>query len=74
MEAHPAHDESEVSLRICSRDIWFTPSLDVRCLMFDSISGAYLRPIENRQSKIKKGEAERAGIEPTSPLAQRRRF
>src|SRR5205809_6871365 len=23
-DAHPAHDESEVSLRICSRDIWFT--------------------------------------------------
>src|SRR5260370_4771390 len=26
LEAHPAQDESEVSLRICSRDIWVTPS------------------------------------------------
>src|SRR5437870_10669373 len=25
LEAHPAHDESEVSFRICSRDIPFTP-------------------------------------------------
>src|SRR5437016_2345495 len=25
LEAHPAQDESEVSLRICSRDIWVTP-------------------------------------------------
>ena len=25
LEAHPAQDESEVNLRICSRDIWFTP-------------------------------------------------
>src|SRR5204863_4790334 len=24
LDAHPAHDESEVSLRICSRDILFT--------------------------------------------------
>src|SRR5262245_59824064 len=27
LEAHPAQDESEVSLRICSRDIWFTSLL-----------------------------------------------
>src|SRR5436190_16801319 len=68
LEAHPAQDESDVSLRICSRDIWFTPfpMFDVRGLMFDSISGADLRPIENRQSKIKNRVTERIGIEPTS--------
>src|SRR5205809_2981748 len=32
-DAHPAHDESEVSLRICSRDIEVTPFL--KWLMFD---------------------------------------
>ena len=29
-EAHPAHDESEVSFRICSRDIQFTSSQSIR--------------------------------------------
>jgi hypothetical protein len=42
------------------------PMFDVRGLMLDSISGADLRPIENRQSKIKNRVTERIGIEPTS--------
>src|SRR5438094_6533481 len=49
-DAHPAQDESEVSLRICSRDMEVT-SFRVVCRY-----------------------AERIGIEPTSPLARRRRF
>ena len=31
-------------------------------------------PIENRRSKVESKKAERIGIEPTSPLAWRRRF
>src|SRR6266516_1833929 len=31
LEAHPAQDESEVSLRICSRDIWVTPFPNADC-------------------------------------------
>src|SRR5882757_8416863 len=67
-DAHPAQDESDVSLRICSRDMWFTSFVLVppagRCYM----------TIGNRQSKIENEEAERIGIEPTLPLAWRRRF
>ena len=36
--------------------------------------GAGYIAIENRKSKIENEEAERIGIEPTSPLARRRRF
>jgi hypothetical protein len=39
LEAHPAQDESEVSLRICSRDIWFTslhPIFDFRFAIEES--------------------------------------
>src|SRR6266699_1553060 len=52
LEAHPAQDEREVSLRICSRDMFPPPfpMFDVRGLTFDSI-GEHLRPIENQKSK-----------------------
>src|SRR5438309_8419276 len=62
LEAHPAQDESEVSLRICSRDIWFT---SFQGFAYRPQGGGY-RTIENRQSKIENEEAERIGIEPTS--------
>src|ERR671919_2533645 len=44
LDAHPAQDESDVSLRICSRDIWFTSFVVV------TPAGRWLRG--NRQSKI----------------------
>jgi hypothetical protein len=57
LDAHPAHDESEVSLRICSRDIGFTPFLDAGCL--DVRHGGKLKSgfqrrifVTNRKSKI----------------------
>src|SRR6266436_5399859 len=77
LEAHPAHDESEVSLRICSRDMFPPPfsMLDARSRMLD-FSGGSLRPIENQKSKIENELAERIGIEPTSVLhvQDRQRF
>src|SRR6266513_3227449 len=68
-DAHPAQDESDVSFRICSRDIWFTSFVVVPPA---GLCG-YMA-IGNWQSKIENEEAERIGIEPTSPLAWRRRF
>src|SRR5438132_5511334 len=77
LEAHPAQDEREVSLRICSRDMFPPPfpMFDVRGLTFDSI-GEHLRPIENQKSKIENELAERIGIEPASFLhvQDRQRF
>src|SRR6266850_5080306 len=55
-DAHPAQDESDVSLRICSRDMWFTSFVLV------PQGGGYMT-IGNRQSKIENEEAERIGIE-----------
>src|SRR6266850_2451287 len=71
-DAHPAQDESDVSLRICSRDIDITSFQRI----FDfRIAIEIIRPVPgNRQSAIKNDLAERIGIEPTSPLAWRRRF
>src|SRR5215211_2905234 len=69
-DAHPAQDESDVSLRICSRDMWFT---SVHIAFVPSAGGGY-STMENGQSKIENEEAERIGIEPTPPLAWRRRF
>src|SRR6266536_5998794 len=54
LEAHPAHDESEVSLRICSRDIEFTPfpKISIFEFRFSIERMGVLGEIENRQSKI----------------------
>src|SRR5262249_34388154 len=71
LEAHPAQDDSEVSLRICSRDIRFTSFVE---LLYRPQGGDYIA-IGNRQPKIENEEAERIGIEPTSSRrAGRRRF
>src|SRR5262252_8352383 len=44
-DAHPAQDESDVSFRICSRDIWFTS--------FDVVVPSTARRLQcNRKSKI----------------------
>src|SRR5215470_17000731 len=69
-EAHPAQDESDVSFRICSRDMWFTSFVE---LLYRPQGGGYMA-IANRKSKIENEETERIGIEPTSPLTWRRRF
>src|SRR5436190_15081273 len=69
-DAHPAQDESDVSFRICSRDIWFTSFVVVP----PAAGLCGYMAIGNWQSKIENEEAERIGIEPTSPLAWRRRF
>src|SRR5262245_21894560 len=63
-DAHPAQDESDVSLRICSRDMRFTSSK----LLYRPHGGGY-SAIENQNWKIGNQMAERIGIEPTSPLA-----
>src|SRR5262245_4903814 len=77
-DAHPAQDESDVSLRICSRDMRFTslrPIFDFRIAISDRKNQAICRgTIENPQSEIAVDSAERIGIEPTSPLAWRRQF
>src|SRR6266511_1615119 len=52
LEAHPAHDESEVSLRICSRDMVLTPFPKFR---FSIERMKRAGEIENRQSKIESG-------------------
>src|SRR2546422_9201021 len=51
LEAHPAQDESEVSLRICSRDIWFTslPMFDVRFDQRRAFAANRKSEIENRK-------------------------
>jgi hypothetical protein len=51
LDAHPAQEESDVSLRICSRDIRFTSSPNV----FAASDGGSYNAIENRQSKIENG-------------------
>src|SRR4051812_44239016 len=71
LEAHPAQDESDVRLRICSRDIDVTSLHDFR------FSNSDLRLEENRRpsprkSKIQSGLAKRIGIEPTSSRQTRR--
>jgi len=48
-DAHPAQDESDVSFRICSRDMWFT---SFHVPWYRPQGGGY-STIENRQSKIK---------------------
>src|SRR5215472_3764770 len=58
-DAHPAQDESDVSLRICSRDMRFTSSwpdfrfsnCDLRLKSSEMRGGQ--SPIENRKSEIK---------------------
>src|SRR6266498_680857 len=55
LDAHPAHDESEVSLRICSRDIGFTPFPKISNFDFRLKGWCVLGEIENRQSKIENG-------------------
>src|SRR6266403_483994 len=70
LEAHPAEEESEVSLRICSRDMRFTSFMECSY----RLQGGGYRAFGNRKSKIENQLAERIGIEPTSPLARRRRF
>src|SRR5439155_614425 len=75
LEAHPAHDESEVSLRICSRDIEVTPfpKISISEFRFSIERTNWLGEVENRQSKIENEWAERIGIEPTSvPLVRNR--
>src|SRR5215475_5254399 len=62
-DAHPALDESDVSFRICSRDIWFTSSPVGHRHPAGAIGW---KPMPRRN-------AERIGIEPTSTLAWRRR-
>src|SRR6059058_1989258 len=76
LEAHPAQDESEVSLRICSRDMCSHPLSEIS--IFESRFSIGIIPgvhggIENRQSKIENGMAERIGIEPTSVPGMRNR-
>src|SRR6185369_13655489 len=48
-DAHPAQDESDVSFRICSRDMWFT---SFHVPWYRPQGGGY-STIENRQAKIK---------------------
>src|SRR5215208_3918373 len=63
-DAHPAEDESDVSFRICSRDICvtsFQPVFNFR------IAIEIIRSVPP-QLKIENEEAERIGIEPTPPL------
>src|SRR5439155_253822 len=76
LEAHPAHDESEVSFRICSRDIEVT-SLRVIChsersrgspMNYLSIWPRDLSTLLRSAQDDDKNFAERIGIEPTSPL------
>src|SRR5262252_7358412 len=62
-EAHPAQDESDVSLRICSRDI------DVTSFRTNVASASL--PIDWLEAKAT-GNAERIGIEPTSSRQTRR--
>jgi hypothetical protein len=47
LEAHPAQDESDVRLRICSRDINVTSFLPSSCPQ-----GSCCSAIGNRKSKI----------------------
>src|SRR6476659_10529301 len=71
-DAHPAQDESDVSFRICSRDMWFTSLrsiFDFRIAICDGNLPTCTEAIGNRKSAITDEEAERIGIEPTSPLA-----
>src|SRR5216110_1141577 len=80
LEAHPAQDESEVSLRICSRDIWFTSfrsfchsersrGIPVNCCGYSyGILRLPFAPIRMTREK----QAERIGIEPTSSRQTRR--
>src|SRR5437667_12329819 len=82
-DAHPAQDESEVSLRICSRDMEVT-SFRVICHSERSRESPTnyisIGPRDPSTSKTfgaqdhDKRYPERIGIEPTSPLARRRRF
>src|SRR6266516_5542459 len=59
LEAHPAQDESDVSLRICSRDILFTS--------FQSICrGRRVACLMRLTAVHRRNLAERIGIEPTS--------
>ncbi len=78
LEAHPAQEESEVSLRICSRDIEVTslPEIPIFEFRFSIERMTRAWEIENRQSKIENGTAERIGIEPTSVprVRNRQRF
>src|SRR4051794_23305144 len=71
-DAQPALDDNDVSLRICSSGIAFTSFRDFRFSIFDFRIGKL--PIANRRSKIENQMAERIGIEPTSAVADRRRF
>jgi hypothetical protein len=55
LEAQPAQDDNEVSLRICSRDIGNTSFLDLRFEVYDlgdDPTGARLDEIVNRKSYI----------------------
>src|ERR1700746_1924513 len=50
-EAHPAQDESDVSLRICSRDMRFHPLSNSLCTARRAVATAQSK-IGNRKSKM----------------------
>src|SRR5947208_918829 len=61
LDAHPAHDESEVSLRICSRDIEVTSFPN--CCSRRPVSDARVSHSETA-TRDRRDYAERIGIEP----------
>src|SRR4030095_512507 len=65
-DAHPAQDESDVSLRICSRDMRFTslpPIFDFELRFAIGIIRDARGPISTRKSQMGNEMAERIGIE-----------